>query len=167
MSQSDSQMPVQYDRGHQSIQRNHGFCIKGETFGTNGATALSSIEELVNDGHWSPSDFGQESDGTWADIDSLREDSQTDLRLDSCAYAYGVEPDVASSSGFVEDYGADANAVFRNVALQQLNCDVGSVLLFCIKLWPHQSESSTEKAYAGTEMFVLSSNFSWINYRPN
>ena len=96
--------------------------MNGETY-RNGFSVLSSIEEVLSEDHWSPSEFDQESDGTWAEIDHLREDSQAELKLGSCAY--GLEPDVASSSGFVEDYPPNADAVFKNVALQQLNCDVG------------------------------------------
>ena len=85
---------------------------------------LSSIEEVVSEDHWSPSEYEQVSGDTWAEIDHLREDSPTELKLGSCANA--LELDVASSSGFVDDFAPDADAVFKNVALQQLNCDVGA-----------------------------------------
>ena len=85
---------------------------------------LSSIEEVASEDHWSPSEYEQVSGDTWAEIDHLREDSPTELKLGSCANA--LELDVASSSGFVDDFAPDADAVFKNVALQQLNCDVGA-----------------------------------------
>lgn len=83
-------------------------------------TLLYSIEEILSDDErWSEH---SDADAIWGEA---LESEQSDLRLGSSAWVFGQNPDGASgSSGFVEDYAPEADNLFKNATLQQLNCDV-------------------------------------------
>ena len=121
-------------------------------------TVLSSIDGELSEEPWSPSEY-HESHGTI--LDSLTDDSgsdiETELDLGSSSFAFG---DLGSSSGFVDDFILDADGVFKNATLQQMNCDV-CVAAVLEKL---QHEVAGESSQYTS---ILFSDFSWMTCSLN